>query len=91
VNGVDTEVTLNLEAALRHIRQTLYAVTFWVDALCINQEDVAEKNCQVGMMGEIYAGAELVIAWLGSATEDSDLAMKLLEEGLYAGVESEET
>lgn len=29
----------------------------WVDALCINQNDRAEKNAQVQMMGEIYRQA----------------------------------
>lgn len=81
VNGIKTQVTLNLEAALRHIRQSSCAVVLWVDALCINQEDVAEKNHQVEMMREIYSGAEFVIAWLGSASEDSDLAMEALGRG----------
>lgn len=89
VNGVETEVTLNLEAALRHIRKPEYDVILWVDALCINQNDVAEKNHQVEMMREIFAGAELVIAWLGSASGDSDLAMEVLGKGLLALVESE--
>lgn len=82
VNGVETQITLNLEAALRHIRQPSCAATLWVDALCINQENIPEKNHQVEMMREIYSGAELVIAWLGSAREDSDLAMELLAKKL---------
>lgn len=81
VNGVETQVTTNLEAALRHIREEICVKVLWVDALCINQKDEAEKNQQVGMMGEIYSGAKLVIAWLGSAGEDSDLAMEVLGRG----------
>lgn len=27
---------------------------FWIDAVCIDQLDKAEKNVQVGMMGRIY-------------------------------------
>lgn len=82
VNGVELQATLNLEAALRHIRQGSNPVVLWIDALCINQGDVAEKNVQVGMMKDIYSGAELVIAWLGSAGDDSDLAMDLLGKPL---------
>lgn len=89
VNGVETQVTLNLEAALRHIRQITDSITLWVDALCINQEDLAEKNHQVEMMRDIFSGAELVIAWLGSAGEDSDLAMAVFGKGLKALMESE--
>jgi len=37
----------------------------WIDAVCINQEDDAEKSFQVSMMGEIYYQADRVIIWLG--------------------------
>jgi hypothetical protein len=37
----------------------------WVDAICINQGDVEERNHQVQLMGRIYTGASVVIAWLG--------------------------
>ncbi|KAK3934363.1 heterokaryon incompatibility protein-domain-containing protein [Diplogelasinospora grovesii] len=37
----------------------------WVDALCINQDDPAERSQQVQFMTDIYLEAELVIAWLG--------------------------
>jgi len=36
----------------------------WVDAVCINQDDVEEMNTQVQMMGEIYRAAERVVVWL---------------------------
>lgn len=81
VNDVATQVTIDLEAALRHIRKPSSAMVLWVDAICINQEDLAEKSHQVEMMREIYSGAELVIAWLGSASDDSDLAMNVLGKG----------
>lgn len=37
----------------------------WIDALCINQEDLKERNAQVEMMGDIYQRAEVVLIWLG--------------------------
>ncbi|KAK4101697.1 HET-domain-containing protein, partial [Parathielavia hyrcaniae] len=37
----------------------------WVDALCINQADEAEKAVQVGRMAQIYRSAALVISHLG--------------------------
>lgn len=86
VNNIETRVTVNLEAALRHIRRSSHIVVLWVDALCINQKDEAEKNHQVEMMREIYSGAQLVIAWLGSSAEDSDLAMEILGQGLEGWV-----
>ena len=46
--------------------------TIWVDALCINQNDISERNHQVRLMGDIYRCAEAVLVWLGSAADDSD-------------------
>jgi len=37
----------------------------WIDAICINQNDVIEKNHQVAMMGQIYTQAQRVVVWLG--------------------------
>lgn len=34
----------------------------WVDALCINQRDVCERNAQVSMMGSIFRQATSVFA-----------------------------
>lgn len=72
-------VTQNLESALRHLRETEENRIFWIDAICINQGDLAEKNAEVGRMGNIYSRAYQVVVWLGPETEDSDLAMKTLQ------------
>ena len=39
---------------------------YWIDALCIDQSNMAERNYQVVQMGEIYARAVCVHIWLGS-------------------------
>lgn len=41
----------------------------WIDAICINQSQILERNEQVRCMDKIYAGAKSVLAWLGSAFE----------------------
>ena len=46
---------------------------FWIDQLCINQVDKQEKADQVRMMGEIFASANNVIAWLGAPTANSNI------------------
>jgi len=78
VDGYSFEATVNLVSALRHIRRSDSIVVLWVDAVCINQKDIKERNHQVQMMAQIYRSAEKVIAWLGEAGKDSDEAMKLL-------------
>lgn len=74
VNGVTMGVTQNLFDALLHVRSSLATgdgSVLWVDALCINQQDVAERGHQVAQMGIIYSHAQQVICWLGLATKDT--------------------
>ncbi|KAJ9647155.1 hypothetical protein H2199_002141 [Coniosporium tulheliwenetii] len=80
VNGVEVQVTTNLDSALRHICQERFPLILWVDAICINQEDLAERSQQVQLMGKIYSQAEGVMVWLGEAAEKSDLALAKIEE-----------
>lgn len=68
VDGIQVEVTANLESALRELRgRSQKCDLLWVDALCINQHDLYEKSYQISRMGQIYSSAALVIAWLGPA------------------------
>jgi hypothetical protein len=70
VDGKTVEVTLNLEAALRRVRNTENSELLWVDALCINQRDVEEKNLQVMRMKDIYTMCGRVLIWLGDTMMD---------------------
>ncbi|KAK0616470.1 heterokaryon incompatibility protein-domain-containing protein [Immersiella caudata] len=60
----------------------------WVDALCIDQNNLAEKSLQVGMMGSIYGSAERVLIWLGPRKPSSDVmwAMEEFTPALYSMV-----
>lgn len=71
------EVTINLEAALRQLRASGYEKV-WIDALCINQEDDAERREQVLKMNRIYKRAREVVVWLGPEKENSDRAMAFI-------------
>lgn len=55
----------NLDAALRHLRRRDRPVVLWVDALCIDQRNVAERNHQVSLMRSIFRAAEETIVYLG--------------------------
>lgn len=37
----------------------------WIDAICIQQDDVNKRNHQVGFMSSIFRNADLVVVWLG--------------------------
>jgi hypothetical protein len=52
----------------------------WIDAICINQADLAERAVQVLHMRAIYHLAERVVAWLGEETEKTKSAFQLFEE-----------
>ena len=58
-------MTENLAAALRRLRRTVEPRWLWIDAICIDQNIIAEKSQQVAMMGEIYKRANVVLIWLG--------------------------
>lgn len=65
VDNHSLQVTTNLHSALQHLCQPLESRWVWIDAICINQIDVAEKNHQVNLMREIYRGAVQGLIWLG--------------------------
>jgi Heterokaryon incompatibility protein (HET) len=71
-------VTKNLAIALQHLREEKKTVKIWIDAVCINQKDNAERSVQVRRMKEIYEKAKSVIIWLGHEADDSSYAMKAM-------------
>jgi hypothetical protein len=72
-------ISHNLAGALRHLRHELAPRIFWVDALCINQNDIHERDTQVTRMADIYRLASKVVVWLGPESEDSNLAISALD------------
>lgn len=60
-------------SALRQVRHHHPDDVFWIDAICINQNDLDEKGQQVGFMGQIYATAVSVLICLGPHSCDSEL------------------
>jgi len=58
-------ITESLWVALTHLWKESTSRDLWVDQLCINQNDKAEKGIQVNCMGEIYSQATTTVIWLG--------------------------
>ncbi|KAL8922117.1 MAG: hypothetical protein Q9172_003691 [Xanthocarpia lactea] len=65
INGVETRVGKNLWEALYHLRDPRRERVLWVDAIYVNQHDLAEKAIVVPRMNLIYRRAAEVIMWLG--------------------------
>ncbi|KAF4436675.1 heterokaryon incompatibility [Fusarium acutatum] len=75
IGNAELKVARNLLDFLVQVKedQRLRDKEFWIDAICINQNDNDERSYQVSnMMAEIYRRANTVIAWLG----DSDAHTK---------------
>jgi hypothetical protein len=87
VNGHVVKVTENLHAFLQQMRKTPTCPSgcgLWIDALCIDQSDIDERNAQVKRMTLIYEQAFAAVAWLGKEADNSAMAFNLLSK--LAGV-----
>ncbi|KAH7231986.1 heterokaryon incompatibility protein-domain-containing protein [Fusarium solani] len=73
------EVSSTVEQVLRQLQAEDTDTFVWVDQVCINQQDDAEKSDQVQQMRNIYSEAKLVVAWLGPAADGSDMLLKHIE------------
>jgi hypothetical protein len=81
------EVPQHLYEGLKALRLIGGDRRLWVDAICINQNNVIEKNQQVPRMSDIYGRAENVCIWLGKPAdgkpeEDTRLAFEFVENNL---------
>lgn len=65
------KVRKTLWDALDSLRDAVSDCWIWCDAVCINQNSEVERNYQVRLIGDIYKNANIVVAWLRSAGEDS--------------------
>jgi len=72
------KITENLARALKQLHEEGNHRKIWVDAVCINQQDDAERSVQVRQMKEIYERAKSVVIWLGQEFDDSGYAMKTM-------------
>lgn len=80
INGQPFKVRQNLYEFLRHARKHLADKPLWVDAICINQEDVEEKNRQVKMMWRIYTETREVLVWLGPKVDHVGHAIRRMQK-----------
>lgn len=67
--------------ALVHIRDSSAPTRYWIDALCIRQDDTHEKTKQLPLMASIYSRAQQVTIWLGPDADDSQWALQAISTG----------
>ncbi|ETS86567.1 hypothetical protein PFICI_00395 [Pestalotiopsis fici W106-1] len=80
VDGIPVSIGQNLATALVALRDWHGGADgfVWNDAICIDQNNYAERAYQVSIMGEIYNAADSVSVWLGTEAQDSDRAIDFL-------------
>ena len=72
VDGKSFKVTINLFHALGDLRDKVRVRRLWIDAICIDQLNIDERNIQVRIMGTIYGRAQHTVIYLGPSTKGID-------------------
>jgi Heterokaryon incompatibility protein (HET) len=80
IHGESVAVRPILSSFLEIMASQNPGMDLWIDALCINQSDVKERNRQISIMGEIYKTAQLVYVWLGPGDDDTNYAMEHIKD-----------
>ena len=74
VDGCRLPVTPSVFKFLWYRRSFWSEAYLWIDAICINQESIPERNTQVMLMGDIYRLATRTLIWLAHALDAEDSA-----------------
>ncbi|KAK3986625.1 heterokaryon incompatibility protein 6, OR allele [Cladorrhinum sp. PSN332] len=94
VNGSTLCIGKNLRCALLYLRLADRPRIVWADAICINQENLDERNQQVSIMGKIYQSAHQTIVFLGDEVavenmpENTEMAFNVIKALAKDGVEA---
>ena len=92
LDGHKLMIRRNLRNIIEQLRRDDQSRRVWIDAICIDQKNIAEKGHQVQMMGKIYQEANRVVACLSAARpkdskhlyREAESLHKILREGRYS-------
>ncbi|KAI0097554.1 heterokaryon incompatibility protein-domain-containing protein [Nemania sp. FL0031] len=78
-NAYTQSIIERIICAYEHAKVGGGGLLIWIDALCINQDDLSEKSHQIQLMRDIYKKAHRVFSWLGSPDDRKiDFALKTI-------------
>ncbi|WYZ43178.1 hypothetical protein EsH8_VI_000877 [Colletotrichum jinshuiense] len=82
INGKKVSVGKNCYNALSQAHSSGLSGNrfFWIDSICINQDDIPEKSQQVAIMSTIYRNADHVLACVGESADDSSFLCEFLRK-----------
>ncbi|CAK1360676.1 uncharacterized protein RHO25_003965 [Cercospora beticola] len=72
IDGEPVQIRYNAYYALRQVQLHHRQIHIWIDSICINQNNDAEKSAQVAIMFQIYEQAAHVAACLGVQFKDAE-------------------
>ncbi|PVH99568.1 HET-domain-containing protein [Periconia macrospinosa] len=72
-------IARNLMEALQRLRYPDKTLRIWIDAICINQNDIDERSAQVSLMRQVYRSAKTVRSWVNVSLDTSSQAIKALQ------------
>ncbi|KAF5556110.1 heterokaryon incompatibility het-6 [Fusarium napiforme] len=78
-NGDSLPLSQTLQDLFRSLKKKSSMFTVWIDAICINQQDTAEKEFQVPLMGKIYSRSAEVLVWLGNSDDVTKRAFRFMK------------
>lgn len=70
-DGCLLKVTCHLHGAIQRLRSRRVSWV-WIDAICIDQSNIAERNAQVSIMGRIFKQTQMTYAYLGKIDENGE-------------------
>ena len=88
IGGQILNVTANLYLALLHLRDQSLERILWIDAICIDQNNLEERSQQVQVMALIYSKARCVLVWLGETADDVEGALEGIQLAAHLGDKS---
>lgn len=80
INGGAFHIGNNCLYALSQVCLHYPGTYVWIDAICINQQNLAEKSAQVSIMGGIYRLSSRVLACIGPSDAASDEIVRVTED-----------
>ena len=80
IDGRQFYITRNLELALRYLRLQRKELRLWADSICVDQDNIKERNWHVMHMRSIYSAARETTLFLGDSTKESDTLINAIKD-----------
>ena len=72
-------ISEHLEVCLKRLRYNNKDRFLWIDAICIDQDNITERNAQIVQMTQVYEEASQVAVWIGDEGDHSGLAIDFMK------------